>query len=243
MPEVFKCKYCGKEYDKKKNKNYHERMCKLNPNSPGYKPKAPPKDEAPPKEKSEDISLGSLGVLLKSFGIKDGADLVRTIDGKARQMPFFAEIIGKFGEFDAKIGQLDGMLKATNKGIDSLIENLNKRATEQAQIQPATQPTTQPATQPLTEKPDMLAQWFDRGLKLMELGGHGGGNPNPETKYKELVEVLQLVKAVQPPPVDTHKQMVDMANVVVNIAKAFKGVSLSSSPEERIKPPKEYLEE
>lgn len=230
MPE-FKCKFCSKEYKNEWNKNAHERLCKLNPESHNYKPEFPPIDagkvagDAPIGKDEKNINLGSLGSILKGLGITDGPALINTIDAQARQMPFYTEIMAKMtqmeGIFTAEIAQVKGIMSATNKGVDEVLTTL-KRAKEQPS-QPATQ--TPPANQapidiPPANQPVQPVQPVVQNQPVAT----GGAVPAPKPGLYEYANLIFKAMEVSkgggnpsPQPKEKYSELLAVANLLKTI--------------------------
>jgi len=233
MPE-YKCSFCGKVCKNPQAKQAHERWCEKNPDSI-KKTKSSPEKTPPEKDdkpKTEIPNLSSVGAILQGFGITDGATLMKTIDEKARQMPFYADITNEINQLKEQTNSLNALTVETNEKIDLLISKLQEaqgRAQNQPEKPTATQeqPQTQPATTGATAPTGSLETWFDRGLRLLQVAGGGSGNssPPPEEKYKGLLELVNVIKAIQGDPVkqftEGFKVFSDIQKNAINIAKGI----------------------
>jgi len=254
-----KCKFCGQEFDRPNRKRTHEVWCYKNPNSRRVKKSNPdPTPEKEDKiglteEQTKVLSsISSFASLLKSYGIESGEDLLAQVDEKARQMPFYKEL-------SANIEQINKRLDANSKDIVELtgiLDEINKKLTyflqqlEKVHSQPYSQVEHQQVGQQIQGKeiPTQVAQvpsnnnnnltgWFDRILRLMEVAGGGGGEGAtvpvempPEIKYKDLIELSNVLKSLQGYP---YKQLREDLKLFVSIANAFRTGKVPEFPEEK----------
>jgi len=267
--KVYKCKYCGKEFDDHHKRTGHMMHCEQNPNRVGAKKDKKPEksQDIPPKiedikqpeegdikeEKLEEVekpksSLQEIGEVLRSYGITDGETLMRTIDEKARQMPFYAELSSKV----EALTELRNLIAVTNKAVNGLVPKLDaiQRAmsgvseqasnvqslNSQAQQMPA-ELTQEQMQQMQMQQPQMqpqregLSSWFDRLLALLQLGSSQENQsqqppPSPEElKYKEIVNLANVLKELQGDP---HKQFERDMKLFIDLAKVFRNIPTNS---------------
>jgi len=139
MPE-YKCEICGKvcrnpqalkmhlrTHEKKENptlppnekeSNVKTTMEKDIPEKPTIEQPIPTHKE----EKKEVASIPNLSLLapiLRSFGITDGASLIKAIDNKARQMPFYNEIVNEMNQTKKQVEELNGIIAETSSSSSS----------------------------------------------------------------------------------------------------------------------------
>ena len=259
----YKCEFCGKICRNPQAKKAHEKWCEKNPNSLRYKAKAKdaPKSKnptLPPDEKKKDIpetpppekkdkpktempNLSLLAPILKSFGITDGASLIKAIDDKARQMPFYNEIVNEMNQTKKQVEELNGIIAETSQKIDALINQLQQaQAQAQANTGNGSSPRTEGQTQiqsaqPATGGTSTLERWADRLLQLLQVGASSGNSspPPPEEKYKDLITFSNVLKTLQGNPEDRLRQDLKL---FVDIARVFSGKKAPELPEETPKP-------
>ena len=261
-----KCQFCGKECKNPQAKEIHEKWCEKNPDSLRYKAKAQdaPKSKSPtlpPDEKKKDIpetpppekkdkpktempNLSLLAPILRSFGITDGASLIKAIDDKARQMPFYNEIVNEMNQTKRQVEELNGIIAETSQKIDALINQLQQAQAQAQQAQANTgngsspeakgQPQIQSA-QPTAGGAGSLERWADRLLQLLQIGASSGNPspPPPEEKYKDLITFSNVLKTLQGNPEDRLRQDLKL---FVDIARVFSGKKAPELPEETPKP-------
>jgi len=247
MPE-YKCEICGKVCKNPQALKMHLRTHEKEerPTLPPDKgEKDIPKNLIDEKEKKQPISipkLSSLGPILQAFGITDGASLIKAIDDKARQMPFYSEIVNEMNQTKKQVEELNGIITETSQKIDALIKQL-QQAQAQAQVNtgngssPRTegQPQIQPAQSATTGGTGTLERWADRLLQLLQMGASSGNPspPPPEEKYKDLITFSNVLKTLQGNPEDRLRQDLKL---FVDIAKVFSGKKVPELPEETAKP-------
>jgi len=263
----YKCEICGKICKNPQALKMHLRTHEKEENPtlpPDEKKKDIPKKDIPEKptseqsiptdkeEKKEPASipnLSSLGPILRAFGITNGASLIKAIDDKARQMPFYNEIVNEVNQTKKQVEELNGIITDTNQKIDALIKQLQQA---QAQVQANTgngssprtkgQPQIQ-STQSTTGGTGTLERWADRLLQLLQMGASSGNSspPPPEEKYKDLITFSNVLKTLQGNPEDRLRQDLKL---FVDIARVFSGKKAPELPEETPKPRiEESLEE
>ena len=265
-----KCQFCGKECKNPQAKEIHEKWCEKNPDSLRYKAKDAPKSKnpnLPPNEKEKSIpekptveqpiptdkeekkettsipNLSLLAPILRSFGITDGASLIKAIDDKARQMPFYNEIVNEMNQTKRQVEELNGIIAETSQKIDALINQLQQAQAQAQQAQANTgngsspeakgQPQIQSA-QPTAGGAGSLERWADRLLQLLQIGASSGeesSTQRPPT-YQEFIEFTNALRNVTPDP---HKQFVEDAKVLIDMAKALKGETVPSLRTEKPK--------
>jgi len=200
------------------------------------------------KQKQTLSSISAFSSLLRSYGIESGEDLVSQIDQKAREMPFYKEITENIDTINKRLEQnskdivnLTQILQDIDKKLTFSMQQIQTALSNASQnIQP-TQVAGGDNNQPNTEEGQTVSQgkvpvsgqlqgdnslqgWFDRILKLIEVAGGGGGQQQvvempPEIKYKDLIELSQVLKSLQGDP---YKQLREDLKLFVNIANAFK---------------------
>ena len=270
--KVYKCKYCGMEFDDRHKMTGHMMHCEKNPNrvEAKRKKKSENPQDTPPKiedkkqqekaevkeEKLEDIekpksSLQEIGEVLKAYGITSGEALMRTIDDKARQMPFYVELSSKVEAMEAELTELRNLIAITNKAVNGLVPKLDaiQRAmsgvseqasnvqslNSQAQQVPA-ELTQEQMQQMQMQQPQMqpqregLSSWFDRLLALLQLGSSQENQSQPppspeELKYKEIVNLASVLKELQGDP---HKQFERDMKLFIDLAKVFRNIPTNS---------------
>ena len=260
----YKCQFCGKECKNPQAKEIHEKWCEKNPDSLRYKAKDAPKSKnptLPPNEKEKSIpekptveqpmptdkegkkeptsipNLSLLAPILRSFGITDGASLIKAIDDKARQMPFYNEIVNEMNQTKKQVEELNGIIAETSQKIDALINQLQQAQAQAQQAQANTgnenspraerQPQIQSA-QPATGGTSTLERWADRLLQLLQIGassGNPGPSPAPEEKYRDLIAFANVLKTIQGDPMkqltESFKVFTDMQKNAISIAKTL----------------------
>jgi len=250
MPE-YKCEICGKVCQNPQALKMH-----LRTHEKEERPTLPP-DEGKEKDSPENLTskegkkqpisipkLSSLGPILQAFGITDGASLVKAIDDKARQMPFYSEIINEMNQMKKQVEELNGIITETSQKIDNLIKQLQQAQAQvsggngtkeiKTQVQPQ---LAQPAT---TQKAGSLEGWADRLLELLKIGavsGNPNSAPSVERKYEDLIALANVLKTIQGDPMkqltDSFKVFSDIQKNAISIAK---GVSSQSTRTEMPRP-------
>jgi len=267
MPE-YKCEICGKICKNPQALKMHLRTHEKEENPtlpPDEREKDIPEKDIPEKptseqpiptkkeEKKEPASipnLSSLGPILRAFGITDGASLIKAIDDKARQMPFYNEIVNEMNQTKKQVQELNGIITETSQKIDNLINQLQQaQAQAQANTGNGSSPRTegqsqiQPTQSATTGGTGTLERWADRLLQLLQMGASSGNSspPPPEEKYKDLITFSNVLKTLQGNPEDRLRQDLKL---FVDIARVFSGKKTPELPKETPKPRiEEHLEE
>ena len=268
MPE-YKCEICGKVCRNPQALKMHMRTHekKENPTLPPNEkesdakatvgkdiPEKPTSEQPMPTDKEEKKQLTSipnlslLAPILRSFGITDGASLIKAIDDKARQMPFYNEIVNEVNQTKKQVEELNGIIAETSQKIDALISQL-QQAQAQAQAQANTgngsspeakgQPQIQ-SVQSSAGGAGSLERWADRLLQLLQIGASSGNPspPPPEEKYKDLITFANVLKTIQGDPMkqltESFKVFTDMQKNAISIAK-----TLPATPPARSETPRQ----
>ena len=194
-----------------------------------------PTDKEGKKEPTSIPNLSLLAPILRSFGITDGASLIKAIDDKARQMPFYNEIVNEMNQTKRQVEELNGIITETSQKIDALISQL-QQAQAQAQAQANTDDGSspeakgQPQIQPVQSAAGgagSLERWADRLLQLLQVGASSGNSspPPPEEKYKDLITFANVLKTIQGDPMkqltESFKVFTDMQKNAISIAKTL----------------------